>query len=44
MSELSEHRGVLTHALVASKNKCDNLDNIKNLNLWGNELEVSISS
>lgn len=33
----------LTAQLVASKTKSDNLHNIKNLNLWGNELEVVVS-
>jgi hypothetical protein len=29
----------LTLELVFNKTKSDNLNNIKNLNLWGNELE-----
>lgn len=29
----------LTVELVLTKTKCDNLNSIKNLNLWGNELE-----
>ena len=29
----------LTMDLVFTKTKSDNLSNIKNLNLWGNELE-----
>lgn len=30
---------VLTQELVFNKTKSDNLQSIKNLNLWGNELE-----
>lgn len=29
----------LTEDLVKNKSKCDNLSQIKNLNLWGNDLE-----
>lgn len=37
---MSGGRGkVLTQELVFNKTKSDNLQNIKNLNLWGNELE-----
>lgn len=37
----SESRGAaLTPALVIAKAKSDSLQNIKNLNLWGNDLEV----
>lgn len=40
MTEVVTTNNALTKALVISKTKCDNLENIKNLNLWGNELEV----
>lgn len=43
MSE-STNNGVLTRGLVINKTKCDNLENVKNLNLWGNELEVGLES
>jgi cilla- and flagella-associated protein len=29
----------LTQDLVLTKSKCDNLLNVKNLNLWGNEID-----
>ena len=29
----------LTEELVISKSKCDNLISVKNLNLWGNDIE-----
>ena len=29
----------LTYELIVSKTKANNLESIKNLNLWGNELE-----
>jgi hypothetical protein len=33
----------LTADLVVSKTKSDSLHNIKNLNLWGNDLEVLVT-
>src|SRR5688572_10967919 len=29
----------LTHEFIAMRTKCDRLESIKNLNLWGNDLE-----
>jgi hypothetical protein len=34
----------LTIDLIISKTKSDSLHNIKNLNLWGNDLEVLATS
>ena len=29
----------LTHELIAMKTRCDRIENVKNLNLWGNDLD-----
>lgn len=42
MTEVISGSNTLTKGLVVSKTKCDNIENVKNLNLWGNELEVRI--
>jgi hypothetical protein len=33
---------ILTEELILTKNKADSLFAIKNLNLWGNDLEVQV--
>jgi cilla- and flagella-associated protein len=38
-SASSNTKGVLTRELLLSKCKTDKLSSIKNVNLWGNELE-----